>query len=282
MKHLEGVFVGVRKAGLYYQGWLPEGEPKAVLLIVHGLAEHSGRYMNLVNRFVPQGFAVYGIDHLGHGRSEGRRLLLESFADYTEPLKTFSAMVRCWKPERPVFLVAHSMGGLIGATFLLTNQGELAGAILSGPAVKAPGNIPAATIFIGRVVSLLFPWVGLVARGPAEDICRDPAVVAAYLADPLVYQGKMTARLGAEMLGAMERLRREAGRIRLPLLIVQGGADRLVDPVGAQILYDGVASADKRLIVYEGFFHEVFNEPEHDRVLDDVEQWLEAHLVPGR
>jgi acylglycerol lipase len=281
MKHQEGAFVGVRKAGLYYQGWLPEGEPKAVLLVVHGLAEHSGRYMNVVDRFVPQGFAVYGIDHLGHGRSEGRRLVIERFADYTEPLKTYSAMVRCWQPGKPVFLVAHSMGGLIGATYLLTNQEELAGAVLSGPAVKAPGTIPAATILIGRVVSLLFPSAGLVARGPAGDICRDPAVVAAYLADPLVYQGKITARLGAEMLGAMERLRREAGRIRLPLLIVQGSADRLVDPAGARILYERVSSSDKRLIVYEGFFHEVFNEPEHDRVLGDVGQWIEAHLAHG-
>ena len=282
MKHQEGVFVGVRKAGLYYQGWLPEGEPKAVLLVVHGLAEHSGRYMNLVNRFVPQGFAVYGIDHLGHGRSEGRRLALKRFTDYTEPLKAFSAMVRCWQPDRPVFLVGHSMGGLIGATYLLTNQEELAGAVLSGPAVMPPGNIPAATIFAGRVLSVLFPSVGIVDRGPMDDICRDPAVVAAYIADPLVYQGKITARLGAEMLGAMEHLRKEAGRIRLPLLIVQGGADRLVNPAGAQVLYDGVASPDKRLIVYEGFYHEVFNEPEHDRVLDDVERWLGEHLAPGR
>ena len=282
MKHQEGVFVGVRRAGLYYQGWLPEGEPKALLLVVHGLAEHSGRYMNLVNRFVPQGYAVYGIDHLGHGRSEGRRLVLERFADYTEPLKTYSAMVRCWQPGKPVFLIGHSMGGLIGATYLLTNQEELAGAILSGPAVKVAGHIPAATIFVGRVLSVLFPGMGIVERGGAEAICRDPAVVAAYLADPLVYQGKMTARLGAEMLGAMERLRREAGKIRLPLLILQGSADRLVDPAGARLLYDRVASPDKRLVVYEGFYHEVFNEPEHDRVLSDVELWLEAHLTQGR
>jgi acylglycerol lipase len=281
MKHQEGIFVGVRKASLYYQGWLPEGEPRAVLLIVHGLAEHSGRYMNLVNRFVPQGFAVYGIDHLGHGRSEGRRLALERFADYTEPLKVFSAMVRCWQPGRPVFLVGHSMGGLIGATYLLTNQEELAGAILSGPAIMAPGHIPAMTIFAGRLLSVLFPSVGIVERLTAEEICRDPAVVAAYIADPLVYQGKITARLGAEMLGAMEHIRKEAGRIRLPLLIVQGEADRLVNPAGAQVLFDGVASPDKRLIVYEGFYHEVFNEPEHDRVLSDVERWLEAHLAPG-
>jgi len=281
MKHQEGVFVGVRKAGLYYQGWLPEGEPKAVLLVVHGLAEHSGRYMNLVNRFVPQGFAVYGVDHLGHGRSEGRRLCLDRFTDYTEPLKTFAAMVRCWQPGKPVFLVGHSMGGLIGATYLLTNQEEVAGAILSGPAVKPPGRIPVSTILVGRALSLVIPWVGLVTRAPAEDICRDPAVVAAYRADPLVYPGKITARLGAEMLGAMERLREQAGRIRLPLLIVQGGADRLVDPAGARILHDRVASSDKRLIVYEGFFHEVFNEPEHARVLGDVERWLEAHSAAG-
>jgi acylglycerol lipase len=284
MKHQEGVFTGVRKAGFYYQGWLPEGEPKAVLLIVHGLAEHSGRYMNLVNRFVPLGYAVYGIDHLGHGRSEGRRLYVERFADYTVPIKAYAAMVRCWQPGRPVFLVGHSMGGLIGATYLLAHQAELAGAILSGPAIKPPGDIAAATIFAGRVLSVLFPWVGIVSRTTPEDISRDPAVVEAYVADPLVYQGKITARLGAEMLGAMERVRSEAGRITLPLLIVQGGADRLVDPAGARILYDAVASPDKQLIVYDGFSHEVFNEPENDRdrVLSDVERWLEAHLVSGR
>ncbi|MHB8772614.1 MAG: alpha/beta hydrolase [Syntrophales bacterium] len=281
MRHQEGSFAGVRNAGLYYQGWLPEGEPKAVLLVVHGLAEHSGRYMNLVNRFVPRGYALYGLDHLGHGRSEGERLVLERFSDYTEPLKTYAALVRRWQPGKPVFLVGHSMGGLIAATYLLTDQEGLSGAVLSGPAIMPPGPIPAATILAGRLISLLLPRLGIVPRGPAEDICRDPAVVAAYLADPLVYQGKLTARLGTEMLGAMARVRREAGRIRLPLLILQGSADRLVDPAGARVLYDGVASTDKRLVVYEGFFHEVFNEPEHDRVLDDVERWLAAHLAPG-
>jgi acylglycerol lipase len=277
MKHQEGVFTGVRGAGLYYQGWLPEGEVRAVLLIVHGLAEHSGRYMNVVNRFVPLGYAVYGIDHIGHGRSEGRRLYVERFADYTEPLKTYFDMVQCWQPDKPVFLVGHSMGGLIGALHLLAHQEGLAGAVLSGPAIKAPGNIPAAIILIGRVLSVLVPRVGLVPPVGAEGVCRDPAVVKAYLADPLVCRGMMTARLGAELIGAMERVRAEANRITLPVLILQGGADRLVDPSGARILYEKITSPDKKLVVYEGFFHEVFNEPQHDRVLTDVERWLEEH-----
>lgn len=277
MKHQEGVFAGVRDAGLYYQGWLPEGEVRAVLLIVHGLAEHSGRYMNLVNRFVPLGYAVYGIDHVGHGRSEGRRLYVERFVDYMEPLRIYSDMVRCWQPDKPVFLVGHSMGGLIGALHLIAHQAELVGAVLSGPVVKVPGNISPATMAVGRMLSALVPKVGLVLL-EAEGVSRDPAVVAAYLADPLVCRGRMTARLGAEMLGAMERVGAEANRITLPVLILQGGDDRLVDPSGARMLYEKAASSDKKLIVYEGFYHEVFNEPQHDRVLSDVEQWLEGHF----
>jgi acylglycerol lipase len=281
MKHQDGFCKGVRDAGLYYQGWLPAGETKAVLFIVHGLGEHSGRYMNVVNRFVPRGYAVYGIDHLGHGRSDGQRLTVERFTDYTEPLTAMFEMISGWQPGKPVFLVGHSMGGLIGALYLTGHQAELAGAVLSGPAVKPPGNIPKAVILAGRVLSCLIPRMGLVPL-QAREVSRDPAVVEAYLADPLVCKGKITARLGAEMLDAMERIRMDAKRITLPLLIVQGGADKLVDPAGARVLYNAVSSTDKRLIVYDGLYHEVFNEPEHDRVLADVETWLEGHLPAGR
>ncbi len=280
MEQREGFFEGPGGARLYHQAWLPQGEVRAVLGIVHGLAEHSGRYMNLVNRFVPRGYAVYGIDHLGHGRSEGQRLYVRRFTDFTGPLQGYFDMIRQRQQGKPVFLVGHSLGGLIGALYLLDHQDGLAGAVLSGPAIQAPGDIPPAVVFIGRVLSVLTPRMGLVPLA-AEGICRDPAVVAAYQADPLVCKGKITARFGAEMLDAMARIRREAGRIRLPLLVVQGGADRLVDPAGARLLHDAAASADKRLIVYEGLYHEVFNEPEHGKVLDDVESWLEAHQIQG-
>jgi acylglycerol lipase len=278
MNHQEGYFEGAGGEKLYYQSWQPIGEVKAVLLIVHGLAEHSGRYMNVVNHFLPRGYAVYGYDHLGHGKSEGQRLFVKRFTDYLKPLKTFFDIIRGWQPGKPVFLIGHSMGGLIGASYLPTHQAELAGVILSGPAVKIPDNISRATILAGRLLSALIPKVGLVLL-EAEGVSRDPAVVQAYSTDPLVYRGKMTARLGAEMLAAMERIRDTADRITLPILILQGGSDRLVDPSGARMLYDKVASPDKKLIVYQGYYHEVFNEPEHDQVLADVDAWLERHLT---
>jgi acylglycerol lipase len=278
MKHEDGFFKGIRDHRIYYQYWLPEGEAKAVLLVVHGLAEHSGRYMNLVHHFLPQGYAVYATDHLGHGRSEGPRVYVQRFTDYTDTIMAFREMIRGRQKGKPVFLVGHSLGGLIGALYLLDHQRELAGAVLSGPAVKIPDTIPPVVIFAGRIFSALAPKLSLVALD-ASGVSRDPAVVRAYETDPLVYRGKMTARLGSEMIKAMRRVCAETSRITLPILILQGSADRLVDPSGAQMLHDRVTSPDKRIILYEGLYHEVFNEPEHDQVLKDVETWLEAHPV---
>jgi alpha-beta hydrolase superfamily lysophospholipase len=278
MKHQEGFFKGVRDASIYFQSWLPESEPKAVLLIVHGLAEHSGRYMNIVNHFVPLGYAVYGIDHLGHGKSDGRRVYVERFEDYTDTLKLYFDMIRRWQPGKPIFLVGHSMGGLIGAVYLLDHQAELTGAVLSGAAVKVPKNITPAILVVGKMLSALVPRFGLIGL-EVDGVCRDPAVVQAYVNDPLVYKGKTTARLAAEMLKAMQRVSAEATKITLPVMVLQGSADKLVDPAGARMLYDAVGSADKEIRIYDSFYHEVFNEPEHDKVLRDVEKWLEAHLA---
>ncbi len=281
MKHQEGFFKGVRDANIYFQSWLPEGEPKAVLLLVHGLAEHSGRYGNLVDHFVPLGYAITGMDHLGHGRSDGERVYVKRFDDYTDTLKFYFDKVREWQPDKPIFLVGHSMGGLICAVYLLDHQDGLAGAVFSGTAVKIPSDVTPATIFIGKIFSSLIPGFGLVGL-EAEGVSRDPAVVRAYVNDPLVYRGKMTARLAAEMLRAMRTVAGQGTRITLPTLILQGSADKLVNPAGAQMLYDAINSADKEIKIYDGFYHEVFNEPEHDRVLHDVETWLEAHLGPRK
>jgi alpha-beta hydrolase superfamily lysophospholipase len=281
MKHQEGFFKGVRDADIYFQSWLPEGEPKAVSLIVHGLAEHSGRYRSVVNYFVPLGYAVYGIDHLGHGKSDGIRVYVERFDDYINTLKIYFDMIQRWQPDHPIFLVGHSMGGLISAVYLLDHQADLAGAVLSGPAVKIPKHVTPAMLFVGKMLSSLIPKFGLLPLD-AAGVSRDPLVVQAYVNDPLVHRGKATARLAAEMVKAMQTISGQAARITLPILIVQGSADRLVDPAGAQMLYDAVSSVDKEIRIYDGFYHEVFNEPEHGKVLRDVEIWLEAHLGPRK
>ena len=277
MKHSDGTFKGIRDLDIYYQRWLPENESKAILLIVHGLAEHIGRYMNLVNHFVPLSYAVYGLDHIGHGKSDGQRVFVKRFEDYTETLKVFYDLVRQENPDKPIILIGHSMGGLISAYYLLDHQADFMAAVLSGPLIKTTDNAPPVLIFIGKILSALAPKAGLL-KLEAEGVSRDPAVVEAYVNDPLVFTGKMTARLGAELLKAMQRVTNEAKKITLPLMIIQGGADRLVDPAGAQMLFEKVGSSEKGLKIYDGFFHEVFNEPEHEQVMIDVEKWLESRL----
>ena len=277
MNHVDGSFKGVRDTSIYYQAWLPDGEAKAVVLIVHGLGEHSGRYMNVVNAVVPRGYAVYALDHIGHGKSGGQREVVERFEDYTDTLTTYLAMVKDWQAGKPVFLLGHSMGGLIASFYLLDHQDAFAGAVISAPAVKIGDNVSKGTILMGKVLSALAPKVGLLALD-ANSISRDPEVVQAYVNDPLVFHGKTPARLAAELLKAMLHVMAEADRITLPFIVVQGSEDKLVDPSGSQMLYDKASSIDKTIKIYQGLYHEVFNEPERNRVLKDVEVWLAAHI----
>jgi alpha-beta hydrolase superfamily lysophospholipase len=277
MDHIEGNFKGVRNTNIYYQAWLPAGDAKAVLLVVHGLGEHSGRYMNVVNHFVPLGYAVYALDHIGHGKSDGDREIVATFEDFTDTLTIYFNMVKDWQKDKPVFLLGHSLGGAIVSYYLLDHQADFKGAIISAPAVKVGDSISASTITMSKVLSKIAPKMGVLALD-ATAISKDPLVVQAYVNDPLVFHGKTPARMGAEMLSAMQRISTEAGKITLPILIVQGGDDKLVDPAGAQMLNDMASSKDKTLEIYTGMYHEVFNEPNRLRVLKDVETWLEARL----
>jgi acylglycerol lipase len=248
-----------------------------VLLVVHGLGEHCGRNMNVVNHFVPLGYAVYGLDHIGHGKSDGAREVVERFEDYTSPLTAYYHMIKGWQAGKPIFLLGHSMGGLIVSYYLLEQQVNFRGAVVSAPLVKVGDDVSPVTIIIGKILSVLVPKAGLLTLD-ANGVSRDPEVVKAYVNDPLVFHGKTPARLAAELLKAMMRVTAEADKISLPLIILQGAEDKLVDPAGAQMLYDKASSKDKTIQVYEGLYHEVFNEPERARVLKDVEAWLAARV----
>ncbi len=277
MRHFDGQFKGRGDLNLYYQCWLPADGPKAVLLVVHGLAEHSGRYGNLVNYFVPKGYAVYGFDHRGHGRSDGIRGHVDRFSRFVDDLDIFFEIVRHRHHDNKIFLVGHSIGGTIAASYAIVHQDKFDGLILTGAILSVPADAGPIRVLAARVLSLVLPRFGLYALD-ARGISRDSGVVDAYTNDPLVYRGKTRARLGVELMKAMNAVERRASEIRLPVLVMHGSADRISDPLGSEVLYQKASSADKTLRLYEGFYHELFNEPERGQVLADVESWLQARL----
>ena len=278
MDHQEGFFQGARGARIYTQAWLPEGRPRAVLPVVHGFAEHSGRYGNVVEHLVPLGYALYALDHVGHGRSEGDRVYVERFSDYVDTLATYVDMVSGWQPGVPVVMFGHSMGGLITANYLLEHASGLVGAVLSGASIQLPDAVTPLKLTLARALSALAPRARI--QGiEARHVSRDPEVVQAYVDDPLVYTGLSPARTGVEIINAQQRAMAGAPTITLPVLMVHGSDDRLAPLPAAQAFYEALGSADKTLKVYEGLYHEVCNEPECGMVLSDIAAWLEAHLA---
>lgn len=203
-------------ARLHWQAWMPDGNPKAGVVLAHGYAEHLGRYEYFAKALNAQGIAVFALDHWGHGRSDGTYGFVPRFSAYTDGVELLLAEAERQLPGLPLFLIGHSMGGLIAATHLVTHQSHYKGAILSGPAVVAASEPSKLLIWVSRLLSAIAPRLGVLALD-ANGVSRDQAVVAAYRADPLVYTGKMGARLAAELFDAMAAARANAGQITLPI-----------------------------------------------------------------
>ena len=277
MQQKEGNFKGTGNFNLYWRCWLPDGQVKAIILVAHGLGEHISRYNNLANNVVPLGYAVYGLDHQGHGKSEGTRVFVERFQVYLDDLYTLFNMVSKDNPGKKMILYGHSMGGLIAVDYAVKHQQDLAGLVISAPALKPGESITAATIAMARILSAITPKLGVQALD-STYLSHDKTVVEAYDKDPLVYRGKITARLGSELFTAMKAMDSQMQFITLPLLILQGSEDKLVNQDGAKTLYEKAGSKDKTLKIYEGFYHEVHNEPGNARVFADIETWLASHI----
>ena len=267
-------------AKLHVTHWHPAGPPKAVVLLAHGYAEHAGRYAHVAKRLTDAGYAIYAVDHWGHGRSDGEGGFVPRFSAFLDGMGELLTLVEVQHGDTPRLLLGHSMGGLIATLFLIARQQAFVAAAVSGPAI-VPAEPPSRfTVWISRFLSRFFPRLGVLSLD-ANGVSRDPAVVAAYRADPLVYEGKIGARLGKEFMDAMAVAQADAPKIRLPILIQHGEADRLTAPAGSRFLFDHVSSTDKRLKIYPGLFHEIYNEPEQGAVLDDLVGWFDAHIPGG-
>jgi len=276
MDHAEGTFSGFEGLELYYQRWGLEGGAKAALTVVHGFGEHSGRYGNVVDWFVPKGYAVYAFDLRGHGRSPGSRGYINTWDEFREDVRAFLAYVREQEPGRAVFLLGHSMGGLIVLEYVLHYPEGLVGVISSGPVLAQVGVSPL-LVMMSKVLSGVLPRLTLDSGLDATAISRDTSVVDAYVNDPLVHS-LGTPRLGTALTQAFEWTQMHAAEMTVPCLIVHGSADRLAPPEGSRVFYESMTIADKERRVYEGAYHEVFNDFGKEQVLADVERWMERHL----
>jgi len=278
MNTLSGTFTTRDGTTLYWKAWLPDGTPKAVIHLIHGYAEHIERYGNVVNELVPAGYAVFGNDHRGHGRSQGRRGHVKSFQDFIEDERQFyTQVIRKELPDTPYFVLGHSMGSLIAMNYVEQNPDELKGLVLSATGSQPGTDIPKILITLTKILSKILPAIHVKSPLPPEFVSRDPDVVKAYVDDPLVYN-VITPRLAHEMNRYVVLGAEKAFMIKTPVLIQLGSQDTAFS--GQKELYEKIGAKDKSFKLYEGLKHEVYNELPADRtkVLADLRTWLDSHL----
>lgn len=257
---------------IYYRQW-PVLQARAVLLIAHGLGEHSARYKHVARFFNQQDIAVYAIDHRGHGESAGFRGHIEDFSHFSEDLHLLAQQLRLQYPAQPIHLLGHSMGGLIATGYALRHDSIIDSLVLSAPAYGVQGLGNKLSLKMAPLLALLAPTMGMANGLDVQAISRDPSVVKAYQDDPLVHD-RVTPTWAAAFGREQRYVARELNRLSIPVLMLVAGSDRLTDPAVATALFEKITAAKKKLTVYPQAYHEIFNEPEQLEALQAVQDWL--------
>ncbi|MDO4540377.1 MAG: alpha/beta hydrolase [Syntrophomonadaceae bacterium] len=275
----EDYFNGHDGLNLFRKRWVAP-EPKAVIVLAHGLGEHCDRYHNLLNWMDGSGVSFYALDHRGHGRSAGVRGHVNRFEDYTLDLDLLLKIARDENPGLPLILLGHSLGGMIAYYYAVYHPNKIDGLILSSAGMKSMIQVPPWKWKLARFLSVVAPTVNVSSGLDANGLSHDPAVVAAYNADPLVH-GVVTGRWFLEFNAAARVCSLRGDMLRMPLLIIHGSDDPIVDPYGSQLILERANSVDKELIVFPGLYHETMNEPEPERakVLSSISDWLQLHFL---
>jgi len=273
----ERSFDGVGGVRIVYDTWTPDTAPRGVVVLAHGYAEHARRYDHVAARFGEAGLVVYALDHRGHGRSGGKRVYLRDISEFTADFHRLVTIAGGEYPDLPKIVLGHSMGGGVVFAYGAEHPDDYAAMVLSGPAVYAQSGVKPWLVTVAKILGRFAPGVP-VEQLDADAVSRDPDVVAAYKADPLVYQGKLPAGIARALFTVGESMPKRASALSAPLLVVHGEKDRLIPVEGSHRLVECVTSDDVHLKVYPELFHEVFNEPEQALVLDDVTSWIEVRL----
>ncbi|KQY31266.1 MULTISPECIES: alpha/beta hydrolase [Nocardia] len=260
-----------------WRAWQPETAPRAVVVLVHGVAEHSGRYEYVSTTLTDAGFAVYALDHIGHGLSEGAAANIGSMQGAADNVATLLGLASAAHPGVPRFLLGHSMGSLVVLHLATRGPLDVAGVIVSAPPLDIPLGNPIQRL-AAPLLTRLAPNLGVLTLD-SSTISRDPAVVRAYDDDPLVFRGKLPARTAVEILQHTALVKQRLGALTAPLLVLHGTADVIASPSSADLLERDAGSTDVTVLRYPGLYHEVFNEPERAQVLGDVTDWLSAHVT---
>ena len=272
-----GYFEGVGRLRLHYRSWEVPA-PRAALVLVHGLSDHSGRYAAFAETMADHGFSTFALDLRGHGYSAGRRGYVSRFDVFLQDLDRFRREVQgLIDVECPLFLLGHSMGGLIALRYLEEYDIPFRGAILVSPWLATAAPVPRWKVALAGMLNRALPAFPFSARINADDLCRDPQVAAAYRDDPLVH-GRITPRLFFEVSEAMSLVLRRSERIRVPLLFLLAGEDRLVETQRSLMFARSLSGPDTTIRVLDGFYHEILNEPDRAPVLAGILDWMAERL----
>jgi acylglycerol lipase len=271
----EGKFEGTGGLNIFTRSWRPTGAVRAAVVIVHGFNSHSGYYGWTAEQLVSKGLAVHALDLRGRGRSDGERFYVAKFSDYVADVATFVQLVKGREAGLPVYLLGHSAGGVVSCIYALEHEDEITGLICESFAHEVPA--PDFALAVLKGLSHVAPHAHVL-KLKNEDFSRDPTVVAAMNADPLIAHEVQPTQTVAEMVRADERLKKEFPAITLPLLILHGTADRATKPSGSKHFHERAGSTDKTLKLYEGHYHDLLNDLGKELVMADILGWIDRRL----
>ncbi|ACK72072.1 alpha/beta hydrolase fold protein [Gloeothece citriformis PCC 7424] len=274
-EHTQGTFQCIGGIELYYQCWHPPASPKGILTIIHGLGGHSGLFKHIIDYFLPLNYKIYACDLPGHGRSPGQRGYIKSWDEFRGDIDAFLSLIKQQNPHCPCFLYGNSLGGVIVLDYGLSYPEKIQGVIAAGAPLGRVGISPF-KLFIGQILSRVWPRFSLDTGIPLEAGSRDQKAIESYLNDSLRHR-KGTARLATELFTTVEKIQNNASNLKVPLLILHGEKDPVSLPEGVHTFFNHVTFADKTFIEYPEALHDLHNELNYPEIMADLATWLENH-----